>query len=104
MVEIAGPAAPPVNFSVIAMGPRSLEFSWSPPLAAQRNGVIIGYTLSCQPNSQDLPATFSSAGRYNLPGFTPATQYSCSVYASTSGGNGPRTYRISTTLDEGMQD
>jgi len=104
LVENAGPVAPPMNFTVIAVSPRSLEFSWRPPIEAQRNGVIVGYTLSCQPNSHDLPATFISAGRYTLPGFAPATQYSCSIYASTSGGNGPLAYGTSTTLDEGRQD
>ena len=103
LVENAGPAAPPVNLSVMAISSRSLEFSWSPPVQALRNGVIIGYTLSCQPNSHDLPATFNSAGRYTLPGFAPATQYICSIYASTSGGSGPHAYGMSTTLDEGMQ-
>lgn len=95
------PSAPPVNFTITVIGPRTLEFSWSPPPEEERNGLISGYTLSCQPDSQGLPITVTSAGIYNVSGFTPATLENCSIYAFTSIGPGPSSNHVVMTGEDG---
>ena len=92
----------PLDFSVIPTSPRSLEFSWNPPSDTERNGIITGYTLSCQPNVEGLPQVYPSAGTYTVDGvYTPAAQYNCSVFASNSAGNGPPAYEVQTTPEDG---
>ena len=44
---------------------------------------------------------FAAAGSYTLNGLSPATQYNCSVFASTSHGGGPTTTIEFTTPDDG---
>ena len=85
------------------MSPYSLRFSWSPPPEEAQNGVITSYTLTCQPEQllTNLPVTYSVAGTYDISGFTPATVYNCSVYATTAGGNGPPALQFITTPDDG---
>ena len=36
-----------------------------------------------------------------MGGFTPATSYNCSIFASNSQGSGPATYMMVTTADDG---
>ena len=40
------PSGPPQDFT-ISVTSRNITFSWSSPLPSQRNGVIIGYNLTC---------------------------------------------------------
>jgi len=105
------PTGPPLNF-IVTPGARSMTFSWDPPGVTERNGVITGYSLSCTPltaegdiimqYTQDSSGSGSSSGELvngisyenTLSGtvgmFIPATQYSCTITASTSAGTGPR--------------
>ena len=94
------PSGPPLHFTIEAAGTTVLEFSWSPPAEEERNGVITGYTLSCQPPADQLPAVFSDAGEYILDGFIAGTEYNCSVVASTSVGSGPSTSTMGSTEDD----
>lgn len=88
----------------MATGPESITVSWDPPPTEAQNGIIISYTLSCQPESMagNFPAMYSTAGNYSLDGFTPATTYNCSVFASTAGGTGPAALQTVTLLDDGI--
>ena len=96
----AAPTGTPQDFTITPAGPRNLTFSWNPPAEEHRNGVITGYTLSCQPAAEGFPRTFATSGSYTLDGFTPATLYQCFLYASTSGGSGPAAFEQVTTLDD----
>ena len=95
------PTDPPQNFTVTPEA-RNMTFSWSPP-STLRNGVITGYFLSCVPevggrNSASMQ--FTTAGTFTLVGFTPATSYNCSIFASNIWGNGPAAYSMVSTLDD----
>ena len=84
------PTGPPQNF-VVTPGARSMTFSWAPPNATQRNGVITGYSLSCTPLTAegDITMQYTQVGTFTLGGFTPFTIYSCSIFASNHQGDGP---------------
>lgn len=92
---------------MVAEGPDTVGVSWGPPPREVHNGIIIAYTLTCQPaellTEAALSANYSaSAGNYSLlSGFSPATTYNCSVFATTAGGNGPSAHQAVTLLDDG---
>ena len=79
---------------------RQVIFSWSPPLVAQRNGLIISYTLSCSPSPTSLPQFPSQSGLLMVTGFSPDTSYSCSVVANNSLGSGPPAHTTFTTIQD----
>ena len=100
---IAGPSSPPMNFEIVALGPESVRVSWGPPPQEAQNGIIIAYTLTCQPEEMmTLPMTYPAAGNYILNGFRPATSYNCTVLATTSGGSGPPALQTVTLPSGGM--
>ena len=72
--------------------PEMVFFSWQPPPPDQQNGVITRYDIACNPSSgSGEPVNGMSGGALNatVRMFTPATQYSCTITASTSAGTGP---------------
>ena len=93
------PAGDPEMF-VAAAGERQVNFSWSPPPVALRNGVITSYTLSCSPSPSSLPQSPSQPGTLTVAGFSPDTSYSCSVVASNSQGFGPPANTSFTTQQD----
>ena len=78
------PTGPPENFS-ISTGTRMLTLTWDPPLLTSRNGLITHYTLEC---SGQLP-TVTALTEFTYSGLIPYTEYTCSVFASNTAGNGP---------------
>ena len=97
---VLAPSGPPLSFTVLATGPRSLNFSWDPPAEEDRNGFITGYKLSCQPDTEQLPMFFAEAGEYIIDGFAPGSEYVCFVFASTSAGDGPQTSATESSHDD----
>ena len=95
----AVPAGAPEMF-VATAGERQVNFSWSPPPVALRNGVITNYTLSCSPSPSSLPQSPSQPGSLTVAGFSPDTSYSCSVVASNSQGSGPTANTFFRTLED----
>ena len=93
------PEGAPEMFVAVA-GERQVNFSWSPPSVALRNGVITSYTLSCSPSPSSLPQSPSQSGPLPVAGFSPDTSYSCSVLASNSVGSGPPVNITFTTLQD----
>ena len=96
----AAPGSPPANFTITASGPRSLTFSWNPPILP--HGVIIGYQLSCSPQRPGFPETFNQSSRVETitrVGFAPDTTYTCRVFASTRAGDGPSVTHTVRTLE-----
>ena len=98
-ISPVAPGSPPANFTISASGPRSLTFSWEPPILP--HGVIIGYQLSCSPQRPGFPETFNQSTRVEATrvGFAPDTVYTCSVFASTGAGDGPSANHSVRTLE-----
>ena len=42
------PTAPPENFIITVINSTALELQWDLPPEEHRNGIIVGYTLSCE--------------------------------------------------------
>ena len=85
------PSGSPLNFSTEATAPRSLYFSWEPPLLEQQNGVIIGYTVNIVSDDNMMFQLYSEQHATNLSAtiFKPYTVYRCAVAAITMPGTGP---------------
>ncbi|KAL8177839.1 UNVERIFIED_CONTAM: hypothetical protein K2H54_020921, partial [Gekko kuhli] len=73
---------------------RSVQFNWLPPVLAERNGVIVKYTVayreagsSGNPQEKELPP--SPENSYVLNGLKPNTAYDVKIRAHTSKGPGP---------------
>ena len=67
-----------------------VEFTWSPPEVILRNGEITTYTVTCiSGGSQKVLATVEGSGTHEVEGFSPSTDYNCTVVATNSAGNGP---------------
>ena len=96
------PSGPPRQFNVTIAGPQTVEISWSSPDEVNRNGIITGYTLACEPGIEGLPTEFAAPGSYVLEDFIPAKQYTCTVYASTAPGSGPPANTTFVTPEDGM--
>ena len=72
--------------------PRTLYFSWEPPLLELQNGVIIGYTVSIVSDDNGMMfQLYSDQHARNLSAtiFKPYTVYRCAVAAFTTPGTGP---------------
>ena len=91
------PDGPPQNFilSLITSVPEMVDFFWEPPPLDQQNGIITGYDIVCTPSGSSQPVNFvvtddvmSDTLNATVGMFTPATQYSCAITASTSAGPG----------------
>ena len=100
LVSLA-PTGPPQSFTVTPRA-RNMTFSWSPPASNLQHGMITGYFLSCVPanGGNSISMQYTASGTFTLGGFTPATSYNCSIFASNSQGSGPATYMIVTTQDD----
>ena len=99
-----GPSSPPTNFRIMATSSDSISVSWNPPPEGEQNGVITGYTFTCQPEElldRNFPIFYSTHGTHNLDGFRPATSYNCSIFAMTAGGSGPSVLQEVSLLDGG---
>ena len=98
----AAPTGPPRKFMAVAVGARSITFTWEAPEPHLQNGVILSYTIICDPSpSSSLGSmTLQLAGNITQGGFSPLTFYSCSIFARNSVGNGPAAYHNVTTGDD----
>ena len=102
LVSFPAPTGPTQSFTV-APGARNITFSWSSAVPTLRDGVITGYSLSCVPEAgggNSIFMQYTAAGTFTLGGFTPATSYNCSIFASNIWGNGPAVYSMVSTLDD----
>ena len=85
------PSGSPINFTIEATTPRTLYFSWEPPLLEQQNGVILGYTVKIVSDDNMRFQLYSNQREENLSAtiFKPYTVYRCAVAAFTTPGTGP---------------
>ena len=85
------PSGPPLNFSTEATSPRTLYFSWEPPLLEQQNGVVLGYVVNIVSDDNMMFQLYSDDHATNLSAtiFKPYTVYRCAVAAFTTPGTGP---------------
>lgn len=99
MTAMPSRAAPPgqvENFAVRAKGAHAMTFSWDPPIDSTTGEV--SYTLSCVPQPEGFPHSFSdSPRRVTLQGFQPECEYGCSVAAISNGLTGPTVSKFATT-------
>ena len=58
-----------------------------------RNGLIIDYTIECSGQA----AIVTELTEFTITGLTPFTEYTCSVFASNSAGDGPSAVVVATT-------
>ena len=96
----AAPTGPPRDFVVVSTDARSITCIWEAPEPHLQNGVILGYTVVCDPAPTGPLETVTESCNVTLTGFAPLTQYNCSVSASNSAGKGPLTYGSVVTGDD----
>ena len=93
------PPSTPQDFTVISSA-LTVQFSWSHPPPPS---FVSNFTVTCVSQVEEvsaMTAIFTEAGQYILDGFRPATEYSCSVFASNDAGNSLSSSRSLTTMDE----
>ena len=100
------PDGPPLNLAVQSVNSTSLTLSWKLPSLPHQDGATLNYTLTCIPPAESgIPpviSVFTTSGAHTLNGLTPATLYSCSVFATNVYGNGPPVNISAMTEDGGM--
>ena len=85
----------PQGVSVISPSSTSLLVTWDHPLAPDRNGVITGYTVIRQEDSEMYTTElFSNDTSQLLKGLLPFTRYNITVAGSTSAGRGNFTMAV----------
>ena len=87
-IKFTVPSGPPLNLT-ISVTPRTMSLFWSPPLAADRNGIITSFTVNCSSADDIIQRTTTSETRLTVTGLEPFTNYTCSVSAATVVGSGP---------------
>ena len=77
----------------------TLDLTWQQPAKELRNGLIRSYTLTCSSEGEKPFFThiLNSVLGTTLDEFRISTNYSCTIFASTSGGGGPSTNASATT-------
>ena len=84
------PSGPPTSFSTADVRPENVTLSWALPAEEDRNGVIIGYMVTCVAEAGIFTSTITTSDvMATVAGLAPYSSYTCSVSASTSVGVGP---------------
>lgn len=97
----AAPTAPPNSFSIAIIGSRNVTLSWALPDQDGRNGMILSYTAACNDSNGVVVNTQATTGlSITIEGLSPYSFYSCSVYATTGGGDGPSDHLNFTTASD----
>ena len=97
------PSGPPQSL-VSSVTSRTLTLSWSPPLLSHRNGVIISYLITCSSGGSIINSTRTSSTSLTITGLQPFTNYTCSVRAATTVGDGPAMMQDNLTSEESKKD
>ena len=92
-----------VNNLTAVPGIRSVQLSWLPPSDTDPTTIVESYNLTCIPQIADfvtMRMNYLQPGIHTIVGFSPATEYNCSIVASNSAGYGPSTMVNVITMDE----
>ncbi|XP_068893054.1 cell adhesion molecule Dscam1 isoform X6 [Tenebrio molitor] len=89
------PTLPPLNVQCSVLSAQSLHISWEPPLPEGRNGIIQGYKVTYHSagewfDNDDQQTKIISQLRTTISGLRKHTNYSMTVLAFTSSGDGVR--------------
>ena len=85
----AAPSGPPQNFQGRAVSSRSITLTWEPPLFAEQNGVITGYTIHVMLNqTEETFELFSGVQSINADLFRPFRNYIFEIAGQTTVGVG----------------
>ncbi|XP_063908088.1 cell adhesion molecule Dscam1 isoform X3 [Zophobas morio] len=89
------PTLPPQNVQCSVLSAQSLHISWEPPLPEGRNGIIQGYKVTYHSagewlDNDDQQTKIISQLRTTISGLRKYTNYSMTVLAFTSSGDGVR--------------
>ena len=89
-MSIVVPSGPPQSFTGTP-NVTSIQFSWEPPAAEERNGNITGYTIfiTSLVNPRDFQELDTSSESLLAESLQPYTTYECVIAASTEVGMGP---------------
>ena len=102
------PSTSPRNYTLTTVNSTVLSASWSPPLSADRNGIITEYSLTLTAVNQELDTTernvqvSGSVLSIEFTGLEEYTWYSVVLTASTSVGKGPEVGDTAITDASGM--
>ncbi|CAL4075350.1 unnamed protein product, partial [Meganyctiphanes norvegica] len=97
------PIAPgvPTNIKVGAKGSDNLTVSWDDPTTPTCMGAIRGYILTYHDGSDDTPVEVTDVkSPHHITGLEPCTDYTITVAATWSGGNGSVATKNGTTGTE----
>ena len=86
------PSGAPLNFHAVNIFFNNITLIWDLPVPSERNGIIIGYTISVTSLSSPLeePRLFFTAVEFLIVDFlNPHTEYVCMIAANTAIGTGP---------------
>ena len=99
MIIVTAPDGPPLSFTVTADG-TTLRLNWQPPAGDQ---TILSYTVSCSvAGVMRVYVQLKPILTFTLNHLEPSTEYSCTVYASSSGGAGPTTEAVVTATESNV--
>lgn len=97
------PKAPPTNVQGHNASSTSIFVQWGSVPAADQNGIILGYTVTYTALNNGSPQTkvvVPPANEATLTGLNEFTNYSITVFASTSKGGGNKSEPIIVITDE----
>ena len=97
------PNAPPANVTGHNTSSTSIFVSWGQVPFQDQNGVILSYTVSCRalPSGSSQTRTVTApANQTTVTGLNEYTDYSITVFASTSKGRGNESTPVAVITDE----
>ena len=97
----AVPSGAPQSFTAESTGVTTISLSWQLPLPEDRNGVIIGYTVSLSSvSSAETRRLTTTDTNLTVTSLSPYTTYECIVAAFTNIGEGPPSSIILVQTEE----
>ena len=100
---LTGPKASPANVTANVLNSTSILVSWGQVPLLDQNGVILSYTvtyISSRTGSAQTKNVTAPANQSTLTGLNEHTEYSITVFASTSKGGGTESAPIVIITDE----
>ena len=100
---LTGPKASPTNVTADVVNSTSISVSWGQVPLLDQNGVILSYTvtyISSRTGSPQTKNVTAPANQTTLTGLNEHTNYSITVFASTSKGGGTKSTPIVIITDE----